>query len=118
MIVRPGTDVEIAWTLNVNIAHVSYRIWSFGRFVTPLKIVWTELAALNGNKKFFERQNMTALPSFEIKRPASLILKNVNHLYNGRYSFNLGALPIREFSKVTVFVVGKFFFHLLLNNAN
>lgn len=61
----------------------------------------------------------TSLPEFEIVKPATLILRNVDDRYNGTYEFSIQGKtfswftprPVRSsYSYVTIFIAGKSFF--------
>ena len=106
MIVSPGTDVEIAWTFDAPLEHVRLRWW---RFFPNCDILATIF-----NDDSMEIRNNT-FSGIEIKKPATLILKNVDYRYNGTYRFHLTTQPTNdrnqrknETSDVAVLVAGKF----------
>ena len=106
MIVSPGADVEIAWTFDVPLLHVKLRWWRFLSNYDTLATIF--------NEESMDIRNST-FSGIEIKKPATLILKNIDYRYNGTYRFHLTTQPTNdgnkrkeETSDVTVFVTGKF----------
>ena len=83
MIVSPGTDVEIAWTFDAPLEHVR-------KFFPNCDI----LATIFNDDSMDIRNN--TFSGIEIKKPATLILKNVDYRYNGTYSFHLKTQPTND----------------------
>ena len=103
VVVFPGNDVVLAWTFDANIDHVKRRYW---RILSSWEILGTIFH--DGSVGI---QN-SSLPALQVKKPATLILKNVSIRYNGTYRFYLTSVPyengtrIEENSDVALFVAG------------
>ena len=92
--------MTIAWKIDVNISDVRIRQWTF----LPKGNTFADIVFdLDVNKY---HQNSPG--PFTIKRPSTLILKNVNIQYNGTYRFRITAANgLTTPSDVTMFVAGK-----------
>ena len=104
VVVSPGNDVVLAWTFDGDTSHVKSRYW---RVLSTLEILGTIF-----HDGFVQIEN-SSLPAVQVKKPATLILKNVSIRYNGTYRFYLTTVPyendthIEENSDVAVFVAVK-----------
>ncbi|CAB3986932.1 B-cell receptor CD22-like isoform X1 [Paramuricea clavata] len=105
LIFFPGSTVKIDWSYVGDISQVDLRFWFFnssdgsrtGRLARVLE---------DGDPG---QQDFSLIPRFEIDKPATLILKNVDQSYNGMYTFSLldkkSAQP--QTSEVVVFIAKK-----------
>jgi hypothetical protein len=98
--------VKIDWSYVGDISKVNVRTWFFnssdGSRTAELTQVFKDRER--------EPKDTSVIPEFEIKKPAALVLKNVDQSYNGMYTFSLqkqGPVP-PEVSKVVVFIASKF----------
>ena len=98
--------MKIDWSYVGDISKVNLRAWYFK---TSESSQLGELTAI-----FLDRdpqpKNTTLIPRFEIEKPATLVLKNVDQSYNGMYTFSLQKQGSgqSELSKVGVFIASKF----------
>ena len=101
-IVLPGSTVEIKWLFDDDINTVTFRIWNF----IPRNRSTALLASIHYNGAPVIDNNYDL--RVKIKKPATLVLKNVNDNDNGMYRFSLTTVgdPIK--SEVTVFIASKF----------
>ncbi|CAB4032156.1 ---NA---, partial [Paramuricea clavata] len=99
-VVLPGENVTIVWKLDVDVALITGRSWTF----LPKGI--DTFAAIIGDGGVVGNPQYSPGP-FTIIKPATLILKNVTTQYNGTYNFFVSTLRGGENSIVTVFVAGK-----------
>ena len=97
--ISSGSTARILWTFDDNIQSLTRRYWSF----TPRNGTWTVLAYIIGNGPVVP---LTSLYDFEVRKPATLILKNVNETYNGAYKFALVPSSSPGEDEVTVFIAG------------
>ena len=97
MTISSGSTARILWTFDDNIQSFTRRYWSF----TPRNSTWTVLAYITGNGPVVP---LTSLYDFEVQKPATLILKNVNETYNGAHKFALVPSTGLGEHEVTVFV--------------
>ena len=84
------------------------RVWQF----TPRDASSDKkrtLASITKNDRR-EKCNTTGL-SFEIEKPSTLLLKNVNRSYSGTYEFSVLATSMND-SRVEVFITGIRFINL------
>ncbi len=94
-----GENVTIAWKLHVNVADVQFRSWA----LLPNS---NSFADITGDGDVKEVPQYSPGP-FAIKKPATLVLKNVTIQYNGIYRFLIVASGQPYSSEVTVIVEGK-----------
>ena len=101
LVVKPGSTVNLQWSFDDKIETVATRTWNF------VPISGSSILALivRDNDPDIFNQSLT----FEIKKPATLILKNVTEIYNGKYQFSL-KLPSKAYpvSEVMVVIASKF----------
>ena len=98
--------MKIDWSYVGDIKKVNLRTWIFNSSDGSGTVQLTQV--------FLDRERETKdtslIPEFEIEKPATLVLKNVDQRYNGMYTFSLQeqgpVLP--EVSKVIVFIASKF----------
>ena len=105
LIFLPGTTNKIDWSLTVSASEAQSRTWNFnssdGSRTGRLTRIFEDMDP--GSK------DISLLPRFEIEKPATLILMNVDEAYNGMYTFILfrnGAITT-DMSEVTVYIAGK-----------
>ena len=92
--------MTIAWKIDVNISDVRCRRWVFLPFGKALADIVLDLD--------ISRIPQNSPGPFTIKKPSTLILKNVNIQYNGTHRFSIiDAYGKTTLSDVTVFVAGK-----------
>jgi hypothetical protein len=98
--------VKIDWSYVGDISKVNLRTWNFhssdGSRTGALTVIAFDLDPV--------RMNFSLIPRFEIEKPATLVLKNVDQSYNGMYTFSLQKQGSgqSELSKVGVFIASKF----------
>ncbi len=102
MTLVPGSTRRIVWSFNDTIKVGSYRLWSF----TPSNGIAEALASIIVNGDYMKLTN-----SYEVavEKPATLVLKNVNISYNGKYKFGLHPSSGGSESEVVVYIAGKFY---------
>ena len=97
-----GSTGRIVWSFDDVIQRLSRRIWSYvysdGRIPEVLAILDGE-DGLSIESSLFE---------VAVEKPATLVLKNVNETYNGKYQFSLSPSSGAGTSEVVVFIAGKF----------
>ena len=101
----PGTTDKIDWSYVGAISQIKFRTWLFksrdGSRRGDLVVIFED-----GEP---ESKNLSLLPRFEIQKPATLILMNVDETYNGMYTFVLlrkGSFDT-DTSEVTIYIAGK-----------
>ena len=100
MIISPGSTARIVWTFDDNIQSGINQFWIF----SPPNGTFITLASAFGNGPVVPNRG---LYDFEAKKPATLILKNVNETYNGKYKFQLAPSTGLGEDEVTVLIAGK-----------
>ena len=103
MIVSSGSTVNITWSFRDDVAQVNARGWYFTR--SDSSIDWKLLASIIDDKNPTIRDS--GLCGVSIEKPATLLLKNVNQTYGGRYRFVLSAFLSYSRSDVVVFIASK-----------
>ena len=103
MVVVKGSDVEIAWTFDNDISQVISRIWWFKKTGSSN---FKRLAFIHFDDQDPTILNGSSLSRFEVVKPATLLLKNIDLDYTGTYGILLQELKRIDRSFVTVFVVG------------
>ena len=105
LIFLPGTTSKIDWSLTVSPSEAQTRTWNFNSSDGSRRGDLTRIIDdMDPGPK-----DISLLPRFEIEKPATLILMNVDEAYNGMYTFALfrkGVITI-DTSKVTVYIAGK-----------
>ena len=104
LIFAPGSNARIAWTFHVMQGQqLSRRTWYFtstdGTFTTKT------IADIDGTED--PKILNSGLIGVTIEENATLVLKNVNRTYDGKYQFILVAGASTGSSTVTVTIVGK-----------
>ena len=100
-VVLPNSDVEITWNLgNINIKDLTFRQW----FLLPSTLL--AQIVFNGRVNT-DRTPPNLVSKTEIKKPSTLILKNVDSSLNGIYQLSIWIGNVKNSSDVTVFVAGK-----------
>ena len=95
----PGSSYDITWIYNVTIS--AWR-WSF----TPRgSSSPQQLARFNDSGNIL--QYLSRPFAFEVFKPGTLWLNNVNQSYNGEFTFRI-ITPRTPPSKVNVYIAGKF----------
>ncbi len=100
----PGSTVKIDWSYADALSQIQLRFWFFnssdGSRLGQLTAIY-----LNGEP---EPLNSSLIPRFEIEKPATLVLKNVDRAYNGIYTFVLytKSRPVPYKSQVVVVIAG------------
>ncbi|CAB4044941.1 Hypothetical predicted protein, partial [Paramuricea clavata] len=99
LIVLNGSTVRIEWSIDgsVSSGNIIFRSWVFIRSGKTER-----LGEISGAGKI---TITTKLYEVDIKEPATLILKNVNGSYNGKYTFTLLS-PGNSISEVDVVIAG------------
>ena len=90
--------MTIAWTLNVRVPDLDVRTW---KFLPKGSDTFAEIIS-DGD---VENNTQYSPGPFTIRKPSTLILKNVNMQYNGSYRFSIVAKGQSSKSDVHVFVV-------------
>jgi hypothetical protein len=106
LIFFPGSTVKIDWSYIGDISKVNLRTWTFNSSDGSETVELTQVF----KDREREPKDTSLIPEFEIEKPATLVLKNVDQSYNGMYTFSLqtqGPVPA-EVSKVDVFIASKF----------
>ena len=85
-VAEPAENVTISWRSYWKEEKVFARIWTFESSDGRPKAI---LATTFGNEN--PVISKIGLPGVEIRKPATLVLRNVDRRYNGTYIFNLGA---------------------------
>ncbi len=80
----------------------SYRLWTFTARNGNQKL----LASIIGDEKY---RKLTNSYEFAVEKPATLVLKNVNMSYDGKYKFSLQPTSGVSESEVVVYIAGKFY---------
>ena len=105
LIFLPGSTENITWTFDDNPSE-TLRTWFF------TSSDGLRAGLLGGIFSDFQpqiRQDNLLIPVFNITKPATLILNNVNQSYNGTYRFILKAdRQPKVTSDVIVFIASKF----------
>ena len=117
-VVLPGQNVTLAWKIHINISDVQVRSWRF----LPKGNSFADIVL---DQEVIEKVQYAPGP-FIIKKPSTLILKNINIQYNGTYRLGIFVHGVSFYtSYVHVFVAGKYLlkslvvtFHLLKDFAN
>ena len=113
IVVPPGTTARLKWRISIDIdPSQSTLLWYFTRRSAGSK---EELIATIFRNIINGTYN-SSLPGVATEKPATLVLKNVNCSYNGKYRFaatmiSTGNIVSSE-SSVELFVAGKFFYEL------
>ena len=105
LIFLPGTTGKIDWSLTVSVSEALVRTWNFNSSDGSRR---GDLTRIIDNMDRGPK-NLSLIPRFEIEKPATLILMNVDEAYNGMYTFILfrkGAADTDK-SEVTVYIAGK-----------
>ena len=99
--VPTGEDLEITWKVNgIETQNLDSRRW----FLDPSK----DILATITNDAPVNKNNKTILAEgFDIRKPSTLILKNVDDRYNGGYKFRVEEDFKQYESVVTVLVTSK-----------
>lgn len=98
----PGQNVTIKWNFDQDLNDLLIRTW---RLITATKD--EALARIVSDGPVTKVPN--SLPEFDILKPSTLVLINVDESYNGTYQFQL--VPVigqQETSFVTFSIAGKF----------
>ena len=107
LIFLPGSTGNITWKFDDDLSKIFFRYWYF----TSSENSRTRnffVSALAGNRS---KQTIIkgVLPKFDIIKPATLVLYNLNQSYDGTYRFRLSLFdPFGDFtSEVRVFIARK-----------
>ncbi|XP_046858267.1 carcinoembryonic antigen-related cell adhesion molecule 5-like isoform X1 [Xenia sp. Carnegie-2017] len=96
----PGSSHNITWTLNVT-GNINAWLWSF----TPRgSSSPQQIAYIFSNSDL--PQYYTSPSTFEVFKPGTLWLKNINESYNGEFTFRIITTPCTS-SKVNVYIAAK-----------
>jgi hypothetical protein len=102
IVVLPGSTAKLKWSFVGNPARASL-LWYFtrrgGSKAEELAIKYRTMDVLIAN---------SSLPGVAIETPATLVLKNVDERYNGKYYFNVVVSGGGGEVAVEVFVLGTF----------
>ena len=97
-----GSTAKIKWTFDDKMPDVAFRSWSFTSTDGIFKS--RRLATIRGNDSAIIR---VKFPVVEVEKPGTLVLKNVDHRYDGKYRFTLFA-DADTISEVVVIITGTF----------
>ncbi len=97
-----GSTARLKWTFPGNPSEASLA-WFFTRSVGAKK---EELLASKNRNNPAKIEN-SSLPRVEIETPTTLVLKNVDERYNGKYRFSVQALVSGE-AAVELYIAGMF----------
>ena len=76
----PGDDVELKWEINgVEISNIDDRKWLFDRIPGVI------LAYISADGQVRKNNGPILSEGFDIKKPSTLILRNVGSRYDGKY---------------------------------
>ena len=100
----PGSTETITWTFDDGISKVENRRWSF-KSSDDNGFGVLALLPFNGNPTLGNK-----LPRFDIIKPGSLVLHDVNQSYDGTYQFALTVDGAQkdDVSNVRVYIASKF----------
>jgi hypothetical protein len=102
IVVLPGSTERVKWTFVGNPARARL-LWYFARRggskIEELAIKFRTDDLLICN---------SSLPGVSIETPSTLVLKNINERYNGKYWFNVQVYSRVDEAEVEVFVLGTF----------
>ncbi len=102
----PGSTGKINWSYDADTSLLQLRKWNFksgdGSRSGQLAVIYKDDEP--------DQLNTSLLPRFEIEKPATLVLKNVDYTYNGTYTFSLQTKSSfqNERSAVVVYIASKF----------
>ena len=105
--VNLGDNKNLTWNITGinNISDLGFRAWGFGPGATLLADI--------DAKGIVRKYNYSIIPTsgIEVNPPSTLMLKNVDHRYNGTYTFvvRLKLIISHVISRVEVFVTSKCF---------
>ncbi|XP_046858807.1 neural cell adhesion molecule 1-like [Xenia sp. Carnegie-2017] len=97
----PGSSHNITWTLNVT-EDINLWLWGF----TPRGSSSPQQIAVIFPISDIPQYSPSPL-TFEVFKPGTLWLKNVNQSYNGEFSFTIFTIPRTPPSKVNVYIAVK-----------
>ena len=97
-----GSTAKIPWSYNENSSEEHFRYWAFSSGDGSLNP--NELARIVDDVVV---ENRSSPLSFEIEKPATLVLKNVSQIYHGTYKFILVTSEGCGQSDVSVLIAGK-----------
>lgn len=98
-----GSTEKIAWTFDDTITTYTVRSWTFISIGSSKKKVLARIVG-NGSASILASGSD---PVIAVEKPATLVLKNVDRSYNGKYEFQVSATFVSRIT-VVVFVAGKF----------
>ena len=102
LIFLPGTSENITWKFDDEVAQVTSRTWYF---TSSDGLRSGTLGVIAYDRKPNLTQNV--LSGVNIIKPATLVLNNVNHSYDGVYTFDLQPADVTYSSEVTVYIARK-----------
>ena len=107
LIFLPGSTGNITWKFDDDLSKILFRYWSFTSSEGSTRRTFFVLM-LAGNRSQ-QKICKGVLPKFDIIKPATLVLYNLNQSYDGTYRFRLSLYdPVRDFtSEVRVFIARK-----------
>ncbi|XP_028413748.1 opioid-binding protein/cell adhesion molecule-like isoform X2 [Dendronephthya gigantea] len=100
LVFLPGSTARINWTFDDDISTVRFRDWSFTS--TDGSFKGLALASISRDGGIIIE---TALLEVAVEKPATLVLKNVNNSYDGKYKFLLFATSSLASEVVVIIVV-------------
>ena len=99
--VLTGEDVEIIWKISgIKPSNLDRRQWTF---LTANTI----LALINNDDKLIINNASILDQGFEVRKPSTLYLKNVDRRFDGKYRFTIRKNFDSPLSEVTVIVLSK-----------
>ncbi|XP_028399293.1 neural cell adhesion molecule 1-like [Dendronephthya gigantea] len=100
LIFLPGSNAKIEWTFDDKITSDDFRIWSFtstdGSFNSRI------LAFIRGNGNATIR---VSFPVISIEKPATLVLRNVDRRYDGKYRLRVSAVTETNSEVIVIIAV-------------
>ena len=99
--VLTGEDVEIIWKISgIEASNLKLREWTF---LTANTI----LALINNDDKLIVNNGSILNQGFEVRKPSTLYLKNVDRRFDGKYEFSIRKNLDIALSEVTVIALSK-----------
>ncbi|XP_028399325.1 hemicentin-1-like [Dendronephthya gigantea] len=101
MTLLPGSTGKIVWSFDDDISVVFSRSWAFTSTDGSFSNTALTRIANDGNAT-----KLVSFPVITVEKPATLVLKNVNRSYDGKYKLTLQSCTDTS-SEVTIFIAEK-----------
>ena len=103
IVALPGSTARLKWTFIGNRFQVLYRGWYFTRRGSSnIEVIARTFPT--GAPRIIN----SSLPRVDIEDSATLVLKNVDKRYNGKYRFTVETFISGGSAEVELFIAGKF----------